>query len=631
MQDEKITTIPMPQTGKGLKYVFQLFRAADAITGICMAQTFTFNKDTSAADALVKEFDSKGQRFRAFNGNFAWQQDAENSWLFIGSYLVHMQKGKDKNEVFDLKPYGVKKGYCMTVCDSELWLGTDAGIIMINDNKLIKRDSIGHEKLGQVLSFLTDKNNRLWIASDVGLFSYANKQFEAVTKGTTTGSNYCTGITYDATGKIWVATWDGIFYIDGKTKRYLNTNDGLPSKTANCIIYDSATAKIYIGLDNGLASLSESAFTSPITVRDIFISCNIAGNDSNIVNNNSKLPSSQNSLNFYLSFPYYQGSEDVVFEYKIDKGSWTTAITPSVVISDIASGKHIFYARAKANDEVISKDDTSFTFTIETPYYETWWFWVIAALILQLIIFRFINHYNKKAREEKLAEQSQKAEYASLKQQAFTLLMNPHFIFNALNSVQHYVNKQDRQSANKYLSDFATLIRRSFEASQRSFVTLDEELETIRLYLQLEKMRFVEKFDYTINVSTAASEEDWMLPSMMLQPFLENAILHGLMPLTEKGLLTIEATAGNNSLCITITDNGVGIEKSKALRSGSKHNSKGMQLIKERIELLSKLSKEPIQLSITALNPGAVNPGTKIIMIIPQEVYTVFQKQRNPA
>ena len=118
----------------------------------------------------------------------------------------------------------------------------------------------------------------------------------------------------------------------------------------------------------------------------------------------------------------------------------------------------------------------------------------------------------------------QKADYASLKQQAFTSLMNPHFIFNALNSVQHYINKQDRQLANKYLSNFATLIRRSFEASQKSFVTLEEELQTMRLYLELEQMRFTDKFDYNISVSNEAEDEDWMLPSMMLQPFLENAV-----------------------------------------------------------------------------------------------------------
>ncbi|HMD01030.1 MAG TPA: ATP-binding protein, partial [Ferruginibacter sp.] len=117
--------------------------------------------------------------------------------------------------------------------------------------------------------------------------------------------------------------------------------------------------------------------------------------------------------------------------------------------------------------------------------------------------------------------------------------------------------------------------------------------------------------------------------SMVLQPFLENAVLHGLMPLNGKGLLSIGIAAVNNSLHISIADNGIGIEKSKAYRSNREHKSKGMQLIKERLELLSKLSKEPVQLIISESYPSAENPGTRITLVIPQEVYEVFQQQKH--
>jgi anti-sigma regulatory factor (Ser/Thr protein kinase) len=384
-------------------------------------------------------------------------------------------------------------------------------------------------------------------------------------------------------------------------------------------------------IDNGLAVLKETLLYKAGNSRKIFINCNITGNEEELVNENSNLPAGENNLNFYLSFPYYQGMNEVNYEYRLDGGPWTNTINSSINLSDISSGQHHFYARAKINDAFISNGETIFTFTIKKRFYENGWFWLLVILLLQFLVFRIINHFNKKSKEKKLALQMQKADYASLKQQAFTSLMNPHFIFNALNSVQHYINKQDRQLANKYLSNFATLIRRSFEAAQKSFVTLEEELETMRLYLELEQMRFTDKFAYSINVSPAAADEDWMLPSMMLQPFLENAVLHGLMPLDTKGLLTIDVTAENNCLQVVIADNGIGIEKSKALCSGNKHNSKGMQLINERLEILSKLGKEPITLTITALNPGTQNPGTKITLTIPQEVYQVFQQQRNPA
>ncbi len=631
LKDNRITTVDMPKTGGGLKYVYQLFPTTNAVTGICMEKTFLFSDDQDKIESIVKDFKIDQRAFRAFKPSFAWQQDSVNSWTFGYSILTHIQNESSKSETFNLSAYKVRKGYCMTAYENKLWLGTDAGIIFIDKNNISKKDSIGKIKLRQVFNFLKDKENRLWIATDMGLFLYEKNRFTAKKTGHTTGSNYCTDLAEDGLGRIWVSTWDGIFEFDGDRSNYYNTHDGLPSKTANSILFDDATGQLFVGTDNGLGVLNKSLFKKGSKTRNVFINCSIAGYTDSVINSGLSLSPDMNNLNFYMSFPYYQGMSEIYYEYRLDNGPWSTTVNPAIIISDIASGKHSLYARAKINDELISNGETSFTFTIQTPYYKTWWFWLIVAVAFKFIIFAIINHFNKKAKEKKLAVRSQQAEYASLKQQAFTLLMNPHFIFNALNSVQYYVNKQDRQSANKYLSDFATLIRRSFDAAQKSFVTLEEELETIRLYLQLEKMRFTDKFEYSINVSAAAADEDWMLPSMMLQPFLENAVLHGLMPLDEKGMLTIDVTAENNCLQIIIADNGIGIEKSKALRSGIKHKSKGMQLINERLELLSKLGKEPITLTITESDPGAQNPGTKITLTIPQEVYDVYQQQRNPA
>jgi ligand-binding sensor domain-containing protein len=630
LKDKKIQVIDLPKSGSGLQYTTQLFSVSDPITGICITKAFSFKGGGSVSETLVKEV-KKGKRvFKAFNSTFAWQQDKNNSWLMGGTTLIHLQTGILNIETFMLSQYKVRKGLCMAAFENKLWLGTDAGIVFIDSDGISFTDSLGQNKIKQVFSFLTDRKNRFWIATDVGLFLYENKKFTLQKPGPTTGSNYCTGLTEDDQGRIWVSTWDGIFVIDGGKKTPYNTNDGLPSKTANCILFDTADQQLYIGTDNGLSILTKTLLNNDSS-RKIFISCNIAGGEERPVQDGISLLHTENNLNFYLSFPYYQGMNKINYEYRLDDGQWTSTSNPTIYLSGIGSGQHRFYARAKINDAQKSNGETIFAFTIKKHFYEKWWFLLVAIVLLQFLVFRIINHFNKKSKEKKLALQMQQADYASLKQQAFTSLMNPHFIFNALNSVQHYINKQDRQLANKYLSNFATLIRRSFEAAQKSFVTLEEELETMRLYLELEKMRFTDKFEYRITVSKEAEDEDWMLPSMMLQPFLENAVLHGLMQLNEKGLLAINVTAENNCLQIIITDNGIGIEKSKALRSGAKHNSKGMQLIKERLELLSKLSKEPITLSITQADPASENPGAKIILTIPQEVYEVFQQQRNPA
>ena len=622
--EETISPVKLPVIDVGLKYVQRLLPVSDADVGICINNSFTFGNNPAAYDFFVKYYRADNISMKAFNGLFAWEQDKDNIWLTHGINLLHLVN-KNITARFTLFEMGNRKVFDMTSYDNKTWMAANGGLFTVKDSSYHKEDIFGNKKSGQVFQFLIDKHNRFWIATESGLYIYEQNVYRQVVLGNTSGSNYCKSMVLDNDNKIWCATWDGVFVTDGVTTTNYNTTEGLLSKTTNCILFDSSANKLYIGTDNGLSIINKNDLINLPYSGKVFINASYA--DTVDIKNSSTFLAGQANVNFYLSVPYFQGNTGLQYEYKLDNAAWTIAKSPAVFISDISSGRHNFYARAKKNGQVFTGEDAIFTFTIPTPFYKTWWFWLVAIILFQFAIYRLINHYNKKGREKKLAVLQQQAEYASLKQQAFTSLMNPHFIFNALNSVQHYINQQDRQLANKYLSDFATLVRRSFDTAQKSFISLDEELETVRLYLQLEKMRFTDKFEYRITLSKEVEDDEWMLPSMVLQPFLENAILHGLMPLNAKGLLTIDASVKNDILCITIADNGIGIEKSKIYRTGKAHKSRGMQLIKERLQLLSKLSTEPIELSIAELDPAANNPGTKIILLVPQSVYEAYTKQ----
>ncbi|MEP7237453.1 MAG: histidine kinase [Ferruginibacter sp.] len=622
---ESITAVNLPVADVGLKYVQKLLPVYNADAGICIQNSFSYGDDTSSIYSFVKYVNAAGCRLKAYRGNFAWEKNADDIWLSFANSLMHWVDNKNAETIKFLDIDSSRKIYCMGEYNGKLWLGSNKGLFYYQQNKFVKQQFTGSDNSGEVFQFLADKRNRFWIATETGLFVLENNQYKKIPEGTSMGSNYCKGIAQDDKGNIWCATWDGIFETDGITRTNYNTTEGLNSKTANCILFDSSNRNLYVGTDNGLNVINIDSLRTPVQFAQVYITCSLG--DSFILKEGVYLKPSQNNLSFYLNTPYYRGGSAIIYEYKLDNGPWMVAANPTLLISGIESGNHKFYARAKINNIVFTRQDAVFSFTIQTPFYKSWWFILVLLILSQAIIIYVINRIIKKSKERKLAFQTQQAEYASLKQQAFTSLMNPHFIFNALNSVQHYINKQDRQNANKYLSDFASLVRRSFDSAQRSFVSLDEELETVRLYLQLEKMRFADKFNYSITLSKEVEDDEWMLPSMVLQPFLENAILHGLIPLNSSGQLNIEATIINNALCVTITDNGIGIKKSKALRAGKAHKSRGMQLIKERLELLSKLGTESIELTIIELNSGAANPGTKIILLVPQSVYEAFAKQ----
>jgi LytS/YehU family sensor histidine kinase len=182
------------------------------------------------------------------------------------------------------------------------------------------------------------------------------------------------------------------------------------------------------------------------------------------------------------------------------------------------------------------------------------------------------------------------------------------------------------------LSDFATLIRRNFDAAQKQFIPLENEIENLRLYLQLEKMRFGDKVSYSIILQEEVDADNWMLPTLILQPFVENAVLHGIMPIQENGIITIQfntekTTDGKENLLITIADNGVGLIKSAALNAGKKHQSRGMQLIKERLQILSKVTNTNIAFSIKNQYADIVeHPGTMVTISYPEQVYDAYMK-----
>ena len=179
--------------------------------------------------------------------------------------------------------------------------------------------------------------------------------------------------------------------------------------------------------------------------------------------------------------------------------------------------------------------------------------------------------------------------------------MNPHFIFNSLNSVNQFISENKEREANKYLTSYSNLMRNTMENSNKDFITLDNELEQLKKYLELEHLRFQDKFDFKISVDPELDTERTMIPNMIIQPHLENAIWHGLRYLDVKGLLQMKVQLSNEKVVIRIEDDGIGMTKSQELKTTNQkvHESRGMSNTKERISLLNELYKKHITFQIS--------------------------------
>lgn len=255
--------------------------------------------------------------------------------------------------------------------------------------------------------------------------------------------------------------------------------------------------------------------------------------------------------------------------------------------------KHLEKERA-LKDELISKKNTFNYF-------------LLGSVLLMILLFVFIVKalYSIKTKNKKIALQSLRRE------------MNPHFIFNSLNSVNQFISENNELEANKYLTSYSNLMRNMMENSNKDFVSLNNEVEQLKKYLDLEHLRFNEKFDYEITIDEALDGDAVFVPNMLLQPHLENAIWHGLRYKEGKGFLKLDFKLTNNLIKVTIDDNGIGLKKSQELKTTNQkvHESRGVTNTRERISLLNELYKKNISFEIS--EKESPETGTRVEINFP--------------
>lgn len=239
---------------------------------------------------------------------------------------------------------------------------------------------------------------------------------------------------------------------------------------------------------------------------------------------------------------------------------------------------------------------------------------IIYALVFAMLMMMLITYlFYRNNKQQKLANNL--LALKSLRSQ-----MNPHFIFNALNSVNNFIAQSDERSANRYLTEFSTLMRAVLENSEEDFIPLSKEIELLQLYTKLEHSRFTDKFDYEININENVSVNDFQIPPMLIQPYIENAIWHGLRYKEEKGYLKIELTqTDTETIKICIEDNGVGRKKSGELKTlnQKKQKSKGMGNIKKRIEILNDMYKDKVDVFVEDAFDDET--GTKVVLTLKRD------------
>ncbi len=526
----------------------------------------------------------------------------------------------------------------------KLICGSNLGLFIYTNSKFIP--FMGVDIV--VYSLQMDNDGQLWVGTEEGLFRIRDNEFERIELSRNPASNFINFVNCNG-DYLFVGTNNGLYTISRLTSdvtamdiSYFGNGEGLVDleTNLNSDFFDSE-GNLWFGTASGLVCFHvKNALRKPhkpfVSVSSILLNYEEFeySNYSEKLNENGfpehmVLPNGKNNLIFKLncvSLSEYRGMQ---FQFWLEgqDETWSPPFDdPLVSFTNVSAGDYILHMRS-LNAHGNFSNEITVSFTILEAFYKTWWFICLCIVLFLLIIvmvfrlrLRRINELNEKEKLE------YKTRLLSLEQQSMNASMNRHFVFNSLNSIQYFINTQDRISANKYLTNFANLIRKNLDSatSEGNMISMEEELERIRLYLSLESMRFKDRFDYNINVDPSVHPEFIQLPSMILQPFVENSIIHGILPNHEKkGRIDIDVTVKDKELHISLKDNGIGVNQSVSKKSeiAGDHQSKGMEITSKRIELIQKISNSNITLDgpkeIIGEN-GSIN-GTYVLLKISLE------------
>ncbi len=551
------------------------------------------------------------------NNNFkSLEENKTNGNILIGTATEIYTYGVNDAQ-YTISP-GIRIG-CLYPDRNIIWLGNYHGLWRYLNNKLTNYSLQDKNLNTRIIEIKKDNNKYYWVATNgKGIVVFKDSVFYHITEDDGLLSNTCTSIYIDSVDNVvWVGTNKGLNKITkGLSNNYnierYTTNNGLISNQIKQIIRIKDT--LYIASDKGLTCFNTKNvhpnFIPPLTYIT-GVKVNYKNSDTIYIKN---LSYNQNLIKIEYIGLSYRSAGNISYKYKLEglNNNWAITKNNFVEFINLPPKNYKFIVYSQNEDGYWSSKPASIEFSIEPPFWNTWWFLLILIFIAIAVVWGIIYiRVSSVKKKTKIEKQLVEFEIKALRAQ-----INPHFIFNALSSIQNFILKNDAENADRYLTKFAQLIRLILNSSKEPKIKLADEIKLLKLYLDLEKLRLNDKFDYTVNSNSVSNVESIEIPIMLIQPYVENAIWHGVSHKESKdGLIKIDfCLTENNYLICTIEDNGVGRQKAEELESveKSKHYIVGMQNTKKRIELIRNSTVNIIDLFAPSGNPSGTRVEVKI-------------------
>ena len=490
------------------------------------------------------------------------------------------------------------------------------------NNKLEPYPLLSHFD-GTIISdhLVLDENTELFNIDGDSLYMMKNQKFYNLTEAFDTPVDKQINKILYANSTLYLASISDIYtcskpteFLKGTTIQIEPLNISFNNINDILIIRDT----LYIASDDGLTIIAKASLAKSIALPPIPYLRSISINDDTYSVSDKELKLTGKN-NIKLSFGCISySSSPLIYSYKLEgsENTWTvgTGNGINLVYQNLPKGKYVFKLRVRKSNSGWS-EPLELPITIKPTLTQHPAFWAFIVLLSSGVIFLIITLI----RIQKMKRVEVDHQLIIMEQKALQSMMNPHFIFNSLGSIQNYLLKNKGSEAVIYLSQFARLIRQNLNAINTPMIILEEEIDRLRNYIDLEKKRLDNKFEYSIEIDPKFEEEGVFIPSMIIQPIAENAIWHGIATLEEKGFIKISFRVYKpKSLKIIIEDNGIGMNRSSEyVEKGSHHQHLGMQIIEKRLKLLNKKYNTETGITYSEGYPSKPNPGTIVELILP--------------
>ncbi|MCF8239404.1 MAG: histidine kinase [Saprospiraceae bacterium] len=545
---------------------------------------YTFSKNKSSTNHIRNDY-SIGS-LQTDKSNCIWGFNGSGYFKVDPATEIVLNSPTPVTSSLDQRPFIGDHLMCMTD-DGTIWVCAGHGrLAKITDTLNLSQHLEEVEFSPTILNdrandILADQDGHIWISSAHGLFRYHPGTHQVDHFGKQVGLEEINGLSLDPEGHILAATKGGYYRFDPSTM--------IPFEHRPFPVIESFRV-----FDTPYAIPEDPSPKITLTYE-------------------------QNFFSFEFSAIDFTGKSKKEFAYILEgiNDDWILAGDRRyAAFTNIGGGTFTFKVKVR-NEYGSWSDPVTLDITIVPPIWERTWFWALISILLIGLAYLAYSYRIAQIKKKEQLKAAFSKQLAEVEMKALRAQMNPHFLFNSLNAIKYYVLKRSKEKAAEYLTDFARLIRLVLNNSSQSIIPLDKELEALELYIRIERLRFDEKFDYNLNIDPELDTSSISIPPLLIQPFVENAIWHGLMHKTNsKGLLSLTIRKIANGIECIIEDNGIGRKRAAEVKSKSAQYQKsfGLSITKDRMAMSKILNNIDLTTEIQDLYENDHATGTKIIV-----------------